>query len=78
MSFSDHLATFGKQIIIWTLMLVPLAPGGSGIAEISFQSFFEIILGDYTLLILLLWRVCTFYLYLVLGAFFIPKWIKKC
>jgi uncharacterized membrane protein YbhN (UPF0104 family) len=77
MSFSEHLAVFGKQIIIWALMLVPLAPGGSGIAEVLFQGFFETTLGDYTLLILLLWRACTFYLYLTLGAIFIPKWIKR-
>ena len=75
--FSEHLTIFRKQIIIWTLMLIPLAPGGSGIAEISFQELFCTTLGDYMLLILLLWRICTFYLYLALGALVIPKWIKR-
>ncbi|MBX9889877.1 MAG: hypothetical protein K2X94_01225, partial [Amoebophilaceae bacterium] len=47
----------------------------AAIAEISFQELFSHTLGDYMLLILLLWRICTFYLYLAMGALFIPKWI---
>jgi uncharacterized protein (TIRG00374 family) len=76
-SWGEHLAIFCKQIIMWSLMLVPLAPGGSGIAEVSFQAFFEHTLGDYTLGLLVLWRACSFYLYLTVGAFFLPKWIRR-
>jgi uncharacterized protein (TIRG00374 family) len=76
-SFSEHLAIFGKQVVMWSLMLVPVSPGGSGIAEFLFQQFFEPTLGDYTLMIAVLWRVCTYYLYLTLGAIFLPKWIRR-
>ncbi len=76
-SWGGHWAIFCKQIIMWALMLVPLAPGGSGIAEVLFQAFFEHTLGDYTLIILILWRACSFYLYLTVGAFFLPKWIRR-
>ncbi|MGI2257107.1 lysylphosphatidylglycerol synthase transmembrane domain-containing protein [Candidatus Cardinium hertigii] len=76
-SFGEHLAIFGKQVVMWTLMLVPALPGGSGIAELLFQQFFEPILADYTLLIVLLWRITTFYLYLILGAILLPKWLEK-
>jgi len=74
---TEHLVIFKKQLIIWTLMLIPIAPGGSGIAELSFQKCYETSLGDYMFLILLLWRIATFYLYLAIGSFTIPKWIKR-
>ena len=76
-SLTQHLAICCKQIVMWALMLVPVSPGGSGIAEFWFQKFFEPMLGDYTLLIAFLWRICTFYLYLVLGSILLPKWIQK-
>lgn len=76
-SFGQHLAIWAKQVIMWTLMLIPVSPGGSGIAEFWFQQFFEPMLGDYTLLILLLWRIATFYLYLILGVILLPKWLQK-
>ena len=72
-----HITVLKKQIIMWTLMLVPIAPGGSGIAELLFQAFFESTLGQYTLLILVLWRSCSFYIYLTLGLIFLPRWIKR-
>ncbi|WP_342265368.1 lysylphosphatidylglycerol synthase transmembrane domain-containing protein [Cardinium endosymbiont of Philonthus spinipes] len=76
-SLGQHLAIWGRQIVMWALMLVPVSPGGSGIAEFWFQKFFDPMLGDYTLLIALLWRICTFYLYLILGAMLLPKWIQR-
>ncbi|AWN81825.1 lysylphosphatidylglycerol synthase transmembrane domain-containing protein [Candidatus Cardinium hertigii] len=76
-SLSQHVAMFGKQVIMWALMLIPFLPGGSGIAEYSFIQFFEPILGDYTPLIALLWRACTFFLYLLLGIIFLPRWIHR-
>lgn len=76
-SFMQHLSMFGKQIIMWALMLIPVSPGGSGIAEVLFQQFFEPVLGDHTLIIAVLWRMCTFYLYLTLGAIFLPRWIQR-
>ncbi|MGI2299754.1 lysylphosphatidylglycerol synthase transmembrane domain-containing protein [Candidatus Cardinium hertigii] len=76
-SFGEHLAIFGKQVVMWTLMLVPALPGGSGIAELLFQQFFEPILGDYALPIMSLWRITVFYLYLILGVVFLPRWLQK-
>lgn len=76
-AFREFWTVFSKQVVMWALMLVPLAPGGSGFAEILFQQFFEPMLGNYTLLMALLWRVCTFYIYLALGVIFLPKWIRR-
>lgn len=76
-TLGEHLTLVGKQVIMWSLMLVPISPGGSGVAELLFKQFFESMLKEYTLPLALLWRLSTFYLYLILGMVFLPKWIRK-
>ena len=76
-SFSEHVVIFGKQIILWVVMLISPTPGSSGTAEYFFPMFFQENLGDYTLIVNLLWRLFTYYPYLLLGAIFLPRWIKR-
>lgn len=76
-SISEHVLIFGKQIILWVVMLISPTPGSSGAAEYFFPFFFEENLGDYTLIVNLLWRLFTYYPYLLLGAIFLPRWIKR-
>jgi len=76
-SLSDHILIFGKQIILWVVMLVSPTPGSSGTAEAIFPAFFQVHLGDYTIIVNVLWRLFTYYPYLLLGALFLPRWIKR-
>ncbi len=76
-SLSEHITIFGKHIMMWVMMLISPTPGSSGTAEFFFQQFYETILGNYTIITDLLWRCLTYYLYLILGAIFLPKWLKK-
>ncbi len=76
-SIGEHVFIFGKQIILWVVMLISPTPGSSGAAEYFFPFFFEENLGDYTLIVNLLWRLFTYYPYLLLGAIFLPRWIKR-
>ena len=73
----QHLMIFGKQIILWVIMLISPTPGSSGTAEYFFPIFFKAILGDYTFISNVLWRIFTYYPYLLLGAIFLPKWVKR-
>ena len=75
-SINEHFVIFGKQIILWVVMLISPTPGSSGTAEYFFPMFFQENLGDYTLIVNLLWRLFTYYPYLLLGAIFLPRWIK--
>ncbi|MGB3585471.1 MAG: TIGR00374 family protein, partial [Tunicatimonas sp.] len=52
-------------------------PGSSGTAEFFFNQFFYEFLGDYTIVTNILWRMLTYYPYLLLGAIFLPRWIKR-
>ncbi|MGF1637127.1 MAG: YbhN family protein [Cyclobacteriaceae bacterium] len=72
----DHTLIFGKHIILWIVMLISPTPGSSGTAEFFFPMFFRIYLENNALLGSLVWRILTYYPYLLLGAIFLPKWIR--
>ncbi len=73
----DHLVIFGKHLILWIIMLISPTPGSTGTAEHFFMKFFDVYLLEFTLGAALLWRIITFYPYLVVGAFALPKWINR-
>ncbi|MEL6358626.1 MAG: lysylphosphatidylglycerol synthase transmembrane domain-containing protein, partial [Bacteroidota bacterium] len=77
LDFVGHLVVLGKQFIIWTIMLVSPTPGSSGTAEFFYKQLYGNALGDYTLITAVLWRVFTYYLYLILGAIYLPRWIRR-
>jgi glycosyltransferase 2 family protein len=73
----DNFIIFARQIIMWIVMLVSPTPGSSGTAEYFFNEFFYDFLGDHTLVNGILWRIMTYYPYLIAGAIFLPRWIKR-
>jgi uncharacterized protein (TIRG00374 family) len=73
----SHLVIFGKQVILWVIMLISPTPGSSGMAEYVFPFFFTETLADYTLIVNVMWRIFTYYPYLLLGAIFLPRWITR-
>lgn len=75
----DHFVIFGRQLIMWIMMLVSPTPGGSGFAEFVFKEFLaEFIPGTGVAIgIALLWRLITYYPYLIIGVIMLPKWVKS-
>lgn len=75
----DHFLIFARQLVMWIMMLVSPTPGGSGFAEFVFKEF----LGEFipvaglTVVIALLWRLITYYLYLFVGVLVVPGWINN-
>jgi glycosyltransferase 2 family protein len=76
-SFTNHITIFARQIVMWITMLISPTPGSSGTAEFFFTQFFKGMLGDYTFVTNIFWRLMTYYPYLLLGALFLPKWINR-
>lgn len=76
-NIADHMLIFSRQIIMWILMLASPTPGSSGTAEFFFTQFFRLFLGDYTFITMIFWRMLSYYPYLLLGAIFLPRWIKR-
>lgn len=78
-TLKDHFIIFGRQLVMWIMMLVSPTPGGSGFAEFVFKEFLaEFIPGvGVAVGIALLWRLVTYYPYLLVGVFILPRWIKS-
>ncbi|WP_143962686.1 lysylphosphatidylglycerol synthase transmembrane domain-containing protein [Litoribacter populi] len=77
LDFFEHIIVFARQIIMWIVMMVSPTPGSSGTAEFFFAQFFAEFLPGYTFVTSILWRLLSYYPYLILGAIFLPKWIKQ-
>ncbi|GHT82305.1 hypothetical protein FACS189467_7450 [Bacteroidia bacterium] len=76
---NDHLLIFARQLVMWIMMLISPTPGGSGFAEYVFKEF----LGDFIpnagliVVLALLWRFISYYLYLLLGVIVVPTWVRN-
>lgn len=74
----EQFLIYGRQLVMWVILLVSPTPGGSGIAEYAFPLF----LGDFIPAGLetalgLLWRLFSYYPYLFIGFFILPFWIRR-
>ncbi len=76
---SSIMEILARQLIMWGALLIPVTPGASGMAELLFPAF----LGEYFSNIQLanttsvLWRLISYYPYLILGFIIFPIWIKR-
>lgn len=77
LSVSEHVVIFARQVIMWIVMMISPTPGSSGTAEFFFGQFFAEFLNGYTFVTSILWRMLSYYPYLILGAIFLPRWIKQ-
>lgn len=76
---SDHLLMYARQLVMWIVLLISPTPGASGAAEFAFSGFMADLLpvGASLVLVALLWRVITYYVYLLAGALVGPRWLKR-
>lgn len=74
----DHLMLFGRQLIMWIMMLIMPTPGGSGFSEYLFTEYLGefIPVASIAIIMALLWRLVTYYPYLFIGAIMFPRWLK--
>lgn len=77
--WAQHFLIFARQLIMWIMMLVSPTPGGSGFAEFVFSKY----LGEFlpsagvAIAMAILWRLISYYPYLFVGAFIVPRWIAR-
>jgi uncharacterized protein (TIRG00374 family) len=73
------LFIFARNITYKVILLVAITPGGAGIAEGAFPTFFGKFIGTATMtsFLVFLYRIVTYYLYLVLGLIFLPRWVTR-
>jgi uncharacterized membrane protein YbhN (UPF0104 family) len=74
----NFLEVFARQFVLWIFISIPSTPGASGVAEISFMALnCEFMPVGLAAAIALLWRVFSYYLYLIIGMVLLPKWAKQ-
>ena len=73
---SQHFEILCKHLVLWVTMLVSPTPGGVGFVEYFFNDFYASTLKDYTIIVTMIWRLLTFYLYIFIGVIILPGWIK--
>ena len=77
MSFREHIVILCKHLVMWITMLISPSPGGSGFVEYCFNNLYKDVLGNYTIIIVLVWRFLTFYIYIFSFLFILPSWLRS-
>lgn len=76
---SENLLVIGRQFVIMVVMLIAPTPGGSGFVELMFNNYLGEFIpsGVISLLIVVCWRLLTYYNYLFAGIIIAPRWISR-
>lgn len=76
--WADQFTIFARQLSMWVILIISPTPGGSGIAEFVFSGFLEEFIAFGLVGILaVLWRLISYYPYLLIGAIVLPGWLGK-
>jgi len=81
---NEHFLIFARQLATWIMMIISPSPGGSGFAELILSRYISdaipvdaVIAGSIALAISIIWRIISYYPYLIIGAFLVPGWIER-
>jgi glycosyltransferase 2 family protein len=75
----ENAIILGRQLVMWLVMILPSTPGGTGIAEYLFSTMLSDFITNGTLALSLafLWRLISYYPYLLIGTILLPGWLQK-
>ncbi|HPF89703.1 MAG TPA: lysylphosphatidylglycerol synthase transmembrane domain-containing protein [Flavobacteriales bacterium] len=69
---------YGKQVIMGIIILLSPTPGGSGLAEFIFNDFLGMFIATgLAPALALLWRLMSYYPYILIGVVLLPRWIRN-
>ena len=83
-TISNTFLVFAREMVLWIIMIVSPTPGGSGFAEIILGRYISDLLpvdpvnvGGVALAMTLIWRIISYYPFLIGGAIIVPAWIQR-
>ena len=83
-TINEHFLVFARQLTTRIMMMISPSPGGSGFAELILSRYISDIIpveaavaASVALAVAIIWRVISYYPYLIIGAFIAPGWIEK-
>lgn len=76
---ASQLTVFVRQFVVWALLMFSPTPGGSGLSEWLFKEYYgDLIAGAGVVFVLaILWRLLSYYIYLIIGIFLIPSFLRN-
>lgn len=76
---ASGLLVFGRQFVVWVVLMVSPTPGGSGISEWLFTNYYGDLIGSLgvALILAMFWRVLSYYVYILAGSCLLPGYFKK-
>lgn len=76
---ASGLLVFGRQFVVWVVLMVSPTPGGSGISEWLFTNYYGDLIGNVSiaLILALIWRIMSYYIYLIAGSCLLPTYFSK-
>ena len=76
---APQAVVFARQFVIWTILSISPTPGGAGLSEWIFTGYYGDLIADASmiLVIAILWRLLTYYIYLFYGAVRLPSWLRR-
>lgn len=73
----DQLTVLGRQFVVWALLTFTPTPGGSGVSEMLFKTYYsDIVTGPIMMVLAITWRIFTYYIYLLIGFCMLPTFLK--
>lgn len=74
---APQLLVLTRQLVVWIVLMASPTPGGSGISEWLFTTYYgDLIPAGMALVIALFWRIISYYIYLIVGACIVPQWLR--
>lgn len=76
---ASQLIVFARQFVVWVVLMVSPTPGGSGVSEWLFTTYYGDLIhsAGMALVTALFWRIISYYVYLFIGACIVPGWIRR-
>ena len=79
MPAASEVLVFGRQFVVWVVLMVSPTPGGSGISEWLFANYYGDLIGNLGIaaVLALVWRLFSYYIYLIAGVALLPGYFGK-
>lgn len=75
---ANQMTIFGRQFVVWALLTFTPTPGGSGVSEMLFKTYYgDIVVGPLMMVLAISWRILTYYIYLIAGCCLLPTFLKS-
>jgi uncharacterized protein (TIRG00374 family) len=76
--FLDQLLLYARNQTMFAVTIFSPTPGGAGVAEAVFGDFLtDFVPEGVSTILAFIWRVITYYSYLIIGVIVIPNWIRN-